>query len=188
MPLNHRVFWGLAASLLAAAGCAGTTTEADTAKGLGLPPWTGMDKDLFADEIDPAAMGMVASKSPRKDQTLWARAQQAEIVGRVRVQTVTVDTGVGDSTYHLGLQFANPLLADTKLEERVFEVTIEIGDPAYGLVKTQDTALQGRTFVGFIKRFATPDDEIDNHFYLAADSAEVAAVVQEAVAVKEVTR
>jgi hypothetical protein len=55
-------------------------------------------------------------------------------------------------------------------------------------VRALDTGLQGRTFVGFVKRFAGTDDEVDVHFYLAPDSADVAAVVQEAVAIQEVSK
>jgi hypothetical protein len=175
-----------ATALLAGASCAGTDLPAGEAKKLGLPQWKGTDKDLFGDELDPAALGILPPSPPKKDQVLRARSQQAEMVGRVRVQTVTVDTRGGQGSYHLGLRFASPLLAPTELEDRDFEVSVEAGDPAYGLVKAQDTGLQGRTFVGFIKRFAGVDDEIEIHFFLAPDSAEVAAVVQEAVALKEV--
>ncbi|MFO0547518.1 MAG: cobalamin ABC transporter substrate-binding protein [Polyangiaceae bacterium] len=177
----------LALSLAPAWACSNSSPQPQSAKTLGLPQWQGMDRDLFNDEIDPAALGIMPAQSARKDQILWARSQQAEIVGRVRVQTVTVDSRGGDSTYHLGLRFADQLLADTLLEDRDFEVTVDPGDPSYGLVKAQDTGMQGRTFVGFIRRFAGADDEIDVHFFLAPDSAEVAGVVKEAVAVKEVS-
>lgn len=181
---------GLLTLVLAGPGlaCSSGGTTVQSAKTLGLPLWNGTDRDLFGDEIDPASLGFLAPKSPRKDQALWARSQQAEIVGRVRVKTVTADSRGGESTYHLGLQFANPLLGESKLEEREFEITVEPRAPAYGLVKAQDTAMQGKTFVGFLKRFAGPDDEVAIHFYLAPDSADVAAVVQEAIAVKEVVK
>lgn len=168
--------------------CSSGEVQVQSAKTLGLPQWVGTQRDLFGDEIDPASLGFLPPKPPRKDQMLWARSQQAEIVGRVRVKTVTVDSRGGQGTYHLGLQFANPLLGETKLEEREFEVTVEPRSPAYGLVKAQDTGLQGKTFVGFLHRFAGADDEVEVHFYLAADSADVAAVVQEAIAVKEVVK
>jgi len=155
------------------------------AKSLGLPAWVGTDRDLFGDELDPSALGILPAKPARKDQVLWARSQKAELVGRVRVKTVTVDSRGG---YQLVLLFAQPLLAPTELEEREFEVHVEPGDLSYGLVKAQDIGLIDKTFVGFIKRFAGADDEIAIHFYLAPDSAEVAAVVQEAVAVEEVTK
>ncbi len=177
-----------AALLLAAPACSSNQPPVGAAKQLGLPAWVGMDRDLFSDEMDPSALGILPPKPARKDQVLWARSQQAEVVGRVRVQTVTADSRGGQATYTLGLRFANPLLAPTDLEQRDFEVVVEPTDLSYGLVKAQDTGLQGKTFVGFIKRFTGKDDEIEVHFYLAPDSAEVAAVVQEAVAVKEVTR
>ena len=181
--------FGLLGALSALGGCAGADTpEPESAANLGLPNWVGTDKELFDDQIDPAALGLMPSSSGRRDETLWARAQQAEIVGRVRVQTVTVDSRGGDSTYHLGLRFANELLGPTALEEREFEVTIEPRDPAYGIAKALDTGLHGRTFVGFLKRFAGADDQVDVHFFLAPDSAEIAKAVQEAVAIKEVRK
>ncbi len=197
LPAHRRIsLWALgfqgilAITAAGASGCAGADTgEPQSARSLGLPNWAGQDKELFDDQIDPAALGMVASSnSTRRDEALWARAQSAEIVGRVRVQTVTVDTKAGEQKYHLGLQFANELLGPTKLEERVFEVTIEPRDPAYGIAKALDTGLHGRTFVGFLKRFAGADDQVEVHFFLAPDSAEVGKAVQEAVAIKEVRR
>ena len=171
------------------AGCAGEEGSGPkSAKALGLPNWVGTDKDLFDDQIDPAALGFMPGKTARKDEILWARAQASEITGRLRIQTVTVDSRGGDARYHLGLRFANQLLAPTDLEEREFEVTIDVRDPAYGVAKALDTGLQGRTFVGFLKRFAGADDQVEVHFFLAADSAEVAAAVQEAVAIKEVRK
>ncbi|MBL9020948.1 MAG: cobalamin ABC transporter substrate-binding protein [Myxococcales bacterium] len=178
-----------AGSLAAVGGCAGADSpEPQSAKTLGLPNWVGTDKELFDDQIDPSALGLMPSQLGRRDETLWARAQQAEIIGRVRVQTVTVDSRGGDSTYHLGLRFANELLGPTDLEDRDFEVTIEPRDPAYGIAKALDTGLHGRTFVGFLKRFAGADDQVEVHFFLAPDSAEIAKAVQEAVAIKEVRK
>lgn len=182
----------LAVSLIAAipvvSACSGSDGSGPvSARASGLPPWQGTDRDLFGDEIDSAALGFIPPKNPRKDQALWARSTAANVVGRVRVQTVTVDTRGGDATYHLGIRFADPVLAGANDPDRDFEVTIEPRDPAYGLVKALDTGLQGKTFVGFVKRFAGADDEVEVHFYLAPDSAEVASVVQEAVAVREVS-
>ncbi len=168
-------------------GCGATEGPGPvSARASGLPPWQGTPKDLFGDEIDSAALGFIPPKNPRKDQSLWARSTASEVVGRVRVQTVTVDSRGGDATYHLGIRFAEPVLAGS-IPDREFELTIEPRDPAYGLVKALDTGLQGKTFVGFVKRFASPEDEVEVHFYLAPDSAEVASVVQEAVAVREVS-
>jgi len=169
---------------LSGLGCGGSGAGA-ALSGASFPVWQGGDRELFGDQIETAAIGLGGGLNPRSDKALWARSTAAELVGRARVQTVTVDTRAGKVHYHLGLRFAEPLLAPSELTERDFELTVEPTDPAYGLVKSLDTALQGRTFVGFLKRFRGADDEIDLHFHLAADSAEVAKVVQEAVALKE---
>lgn len=165
-------------------GCSGSGAGAGPS-GASFPAWQGGDRELFADQIETAAIGLGGGLNPRSDKALWARSTAADLVGRARVQTVTVDSRAGKVHYHLGLRFAEPLLAPSEIAKRDFEVTVEPTDPAYGLVKSLDTSLQGRTFVGFLKRFRGADDEIDLHFHLAADSAEVAKVVQEAVALKE---
>lgn len=169
-------------------GCAATTPDADTAAKLNLPRWDGQLRELFPNEIDPAALGLGAAKAvSRTDRTLWARATTSDVVGRARVQTVTVDTRIGVDTYRIGIEFATPTLATPKTTESTFELTIAPSDPAYGMVKALDNRLQGKTFVAFVKRFAGADDEIEVHFYLSPDSADVAKVIQEAVAVQEVS-
>ncbi len=145
-------------------------------------------RELFPNEIEPAALGLgAAKKASRSDRTLWARATTADVVGRARVQTVTVGSRGGIETYQLGIQFASPTLAMPKTEEKTFELTIGPNDSAYGMVKALDSRMQGRIFVAFVKRFAGADDEVVVHFYLAPDSADVASVIQEAVAVQEVS-
>lgn len=183
--LSVLLLLGAAAVALPSLGC-GAGGAGSGLSGASYPVWEGADRELFGDQIEAAAVGLGGGLNPRSDKTLWARSTAAEVVGRARVQTVTVDTRAGRVVYHLGLRFAEPLLAPSELSQRDFEVTVEPTDPAYGLVKSLDTALQGRTFVGFIKRFRGADDEIEHHFHLAADSAEVAKVVQEAVALKEI--
>lgn len=167
-------------------GCSSTDEVVVSAKTLGLPPWQGEDRRLFGDEVDPAALGLMPPSAPRKDQSLWLRAQQAELAARVEVRTFTLESTRG-GTYRLGLRVVQPL-AESSMQEQEFEVIVDPGDPAYGLVKTQDALIQKRVFVGFFKRFAAPDDEVAIHFYMAVDSPEIAAVVQEAVALKEVNK
>lgn len=167
-------------------GCAAAEGGADSATSLGLPAWQGEDRRLFSDELDPSSLGLMASGSPRKDQALWLRAQKAELVARVQVRTFTVESTRG-GTYRLGLLVVQPL-AESKLQDTKVDVSVDPGDPAYGLVKAQDRLIKERLYIGFFKRFAGADDEIVFHFYLTADSAEVAQVVQEALALQEVNR
>jgi hypothetical protein len=167
-------------------GCAAAEGDALSANSLGLPPWQGDDRRLFADELDPASLGLMASGSPRKDQALWLRAQKAEIIARVQIRTFTVESTRG-GTYRLGLLVVQAL-AESALQDTKIDVSVDPGDPAYGLVKAQDRLIKERPYIGFFKRFAGPDDEIVFHFYLTADSAEVVQVVQEALALKDVNR
>jgi hypothetical protein len=182
-PKTLLVAISLAASV--GSGCVGESTpEHATTK---LPKWDGSLKLLYNNEIDPAAVGLSPAKSPRADKTIWSRATTADLIGRVRVQTVTVDRRMGVETYHLGVQFANPVLWGQPPASQV-ELEIRPGDPAYGLARALDSSLKGRLFVAFVKGFTGNDDETEFHFYLAPDSGEVARVVQEALALEEVGR
>jgi hypothetical protein len=167
-------------------GCSSMDEVVVSAKTLGLPPWQGEDRRLFGDELDPAALGLMPPSAPRKDQSLWLRAQQSELTARVEVRTFTLESTRG-GTYKLGLRVIQPL-AEATMQELEFEVSVDPGDPAYGLLKTQDALIQKRTYIGFFKRFAAPNDEVAVHFYMTVDSPEIAAVVQEAVALKEVNK
>lgn len=195
--LSHHARGGVGPAIVALAlalgvpalGCGASGPEAQSAKKLNLPKWDGVLRDLFSNEVEPAAMGLGAPKvASRTDRTLWARATASDVVGRARIQTVTVDRRAGVETYRLGIQFATPTLASPRTDDTTFELTITPSDPAYGMVKALDTRVQGKTFVAFVKRFAGADDEIEVHFYLSPDSADVAKVIQEAVAVQEVSR
>lgn len=180
------VFAGLTVLAGAATGCAGSETDLQSAASLGLPGWTGEERKLFADEMDPAALGLSASSAARKDPALWARAQRGELVAVVSVKTFTLESTRG-GTYRVGLKVEQPLAQPT-ITDPVLEISVDPGDPAYGLFKAQDTLLQNRRFVGFFKRFAAADDQVAVHFYLTAESPDVLAVIQEAVALKDVNR
>lgn len=182
---------------LVLSGCAADEPEVQAPKRGPLPKWQGQLRDLYPNEIDPSALGFGVAETnvkgaPTKwhnDRVLWARSTSADIVGRVRIQTVTVDTRKGTDTYRLGVQFATPTLSTPTFDDyATVELTVSPSDSAYGMVKALDTRMQGKTFVAFVKRFAGPDDEIEVHFYLSPDSSEVAKAVQEAVAVEEVSK
>lgn len=181
----------LAAALLVAAAapaCGEATTEAASPAALGLSPWADRARVVFDDNIEPAAVGFTMDiPSARGDKFLRERALTAELVARLRVQTVTVETVGDDSTYHLGVQVATPALApNPRIEDKVLELVIKPTTPAYGIAKALDQRLQGLTFVGFVSRFASPDgQEVELHWHLAPDSADVASAVKEAVALAE---
>jgi len=156
--------------------------------GAGLPRWEGHALEVFDDNIDPAAVGLsLDGPSPRNDAHLRERAQTADVVARVRVQTVTVDSSGDHQTYHLGVQVGYPTLTDPKVPDRTFELSIKSTSGAFGIARSFDSRLRGQTFVGFIKRYGTEDGEVAVHWHLAPDTAAVAAAIKEAVVLGEVS-
>lgn len=180
----------LAALLLGVVGpaCGESSTEAASPAALGLSPWQDRARVVFDDNIEPASVGFTLDvPSPRSDKFLRERALTADLVARLRVQTVTVETAGEDSTYHLGVQVATPALAPgPKIQDRVLELVIKPTTPAYGIARALDQRIQGLTFIGFVSRFASADgQEVELHWHLAPDTADVAAAVKDAVALAE---
>lgn len=193
---GSRKRWGRPSGLVAASlwlvtsaalstGCGEAATEAKKPASLGLPAWDDHNRAVFDDNIDPAAVGYTMdAPSARADRFLRERAQTAELVARLRVQTVTIDTIGDDSTYHLGVQVGMPTLGpNPKIEERTLELVIKPQSPAFGIAKALDQRMQGVTFIGFISRFASADGaEIELHWHMCPDTQDVADAVKEAEA------
>jgi hypothetical protein len=177
----------LAASALAVQGCGPGQDAQSASAGESLAPWLGHDREVFDDGIDPVAVGLSMDTSPRADPFLRERAQTADVVARVKVTTVTVDTVGDDSTVHLGILVGNPPLRTPKIPEQTFELLIRPKDRAFGIARAFDARLQGLIFVGFLKRFAGPDGEPEIHWHLSADTPEVVAAVKDAVALAELS-
>jgi hypothetical protein len=178
----------LAASTLAAPGC-GPSQDAQSATAVdGLPSWLGHEREVFDDGIDPAAVGLsMEGPSPRNDPFLKERALTADVVARVKVTTVTVDSVGDDSMVHLGILVGDPPLRTPTIPDQRFELLIRPSGRAFGIAKAFDARLQGLIFVGFLKRFAGPDGEAEIHWHLSADTPEVVAAVKDAVALAELS-
>jgi hypothetical protein len=180
----------LAVALAASsAGCGGPARPAGGGEdGQLLPPWDAHAQAIFDDSIDPAAVGLtLEGPSPRSDRFLRERAQTADVVARVRVSTVTVDSIGDESTYHLAIQIGYPPLATPKVADRTFELIIRPRGSAHGIAKAFDARLRGLTFIGFVRRFAGEGGEPEVHWHLSPDTAEVAEAVKEAVALGELS-
>lgn len=153
-----------------------------------LPKWEGRPRQIFDDNIDPAAVGLsMDGPTPRNDAFLRERAQTADVVARVRVQTVTVDSVGDQKTYHLGIQVGIPTLTAAKAPDRSFELSIKPTSGAFGIAKAFDSRLRGQTFIGFVKRFTTEDGEVEVHWHLSSDTAEVVDAIKEAVALQGIS-
>jgi hypothetical protein len=169
-------------------GCGGPGSAAgpSTAR-RDFPPYQGQARTLFDDLIEPNAVGLadVASK-PRTDPVLRARVQAAEAVARVRVATVSVDSAGGKPIYRISLDLGGGTIVRRGFTDQRVEISVRSDSPAFGVVKWLDTRLIGRTFMGFFRRYAGPED-IELRFHLSPDSPEVYAAVKEAATLSEVS-
>jgi len=80
-----------------------------------------------------------------------------------------------------------PTLTEAKVPDRTFELSIKPTSGAFGIARAFDSRLRGQTFVGFVKRYSSEDGELEVHWHLSPDTAEVVAAVKEAVALREVS-
>src|SRR6185295_8699030 len=95
--MSQRVTTLLTLPLVLAAGlgvgCGGPDQPAKSGGGGDLPRWEGHAVQVFDDNIDPAAVvTSLTGPATRNDTHLRERAQTADVVARVKVQTVTVDS------------------------------------------------------------------------------------------------
>ncbi len=169
------------------AGC-GVAGVRDGVNVAAFPAWDSRAQVLFDDVIDPVSLGLgVDGSNPRKDPVLKERARAAELVSRMRVSTVTVESLDDVRTYHLVVQVVPPPFGAPTVEETAFELVIGSAAPAYGIARAFDMRLRGASFIGFLRRFAGDGDEPRLHWHLSPDTAEVAAAVTDALALAELS-
>ncbi|MRG93460.1 cobalamin ABC transporter substrate-binding protein [Polyangium spumosum] len=169
-------------------GCGAASVQGD-ANTTAYPTWTGHDQVLFDDVVDAGALGLGADVSrAQKDPLLRERARASELVSRVRVSTVTVESLAEVRTYRLVLQVVPPPFGSPAFEQTAFELVIGPSAPSYGVAKAFDMRLRGASFIGFLRRFAGAGDEPSKlHWHLSPDTAEVAAAVTDALALAELS-
>ena len=153
---------------------------ATTPRGPVFDAYAGGWPTIFDDQIDPAAVGMSLSDAePADDPQLRPRVLEAELVARVRVQTVTRESIGAQLRYLLTLEVGQPPLTKPRWETATIELRIEAGAPAFTLVRGLDERMRGQTFVGFFRRFDEGGPQPVVHFHLTTDSAEVARAVEQ---------
>ncbi len=151
-----------------------------------LPPYEGEQLNLFDDQIDPAAVGLsLATTGPAQDPLLRSRATEADVVARMRVQTVIYDAVGAKSQYQISVQVGVPTLMPSEDHAASYDLVVERNTPSFGMVQSLENRLRGRTFIGFIRRFEG-DDGPEIHWHLTADTAEVAEVIQEIALLEQV--
>lgn len=171
---------------VAIGGCDGVHQPASKAPPK-LATYAGAFPSLFDDSIDPAAVGIADIVArPREDSSLRSRTQLAEVVARMRVSTVTVDSSGGQPLYHLQLSWVGAPLVERGFAETYLDLAVRPDSPAFGVVRWLDSRLIGKTFIGFARRFASAE-EPQIRFHLSPDSADVLAAVEQAKALSEVS-
>lgn len=174
------------AAVLAATPACG---KGATGPGQNLPPYTGHAVDLFDDGIDPDAVGfqVAPGEPPMSDTRLRERTQTGDAVVRARVLTVTEKREERRHTWQLGMHTVEHLAGSGPLDDN-FTLEVEDTDPGAPMVHAFEGGLVGKTFVAFVRAFASAvaADEWDEHFHLAADSPAVKQAVQAAVLLQQV--
>jgi len=112
------------------------------------------------------------------DPLLAPRVDTAELVARVRIQTVTIDVVGAIRRYTLSVQVGRPPLVQPKIDETSFDVEVGPEQLAYGVAERFGTELRGRTFVALVRRFAAPRG-LAYHFHFTADVAEVHEAIRQ---------
>lgn len=149
-------------------------------QGAVLVPYDAKAAGLFDDVIEPNAIGLFASPASREGRiVIEERTRLSHVVTRVRVQTVTSDLVNGAPVYHLVLAALDQPLAQAALPEGRVEIEVGPATPAYGIVKSVDAGLVGRSFVGFFRWFSG-GDEPRLFWHLSADDPEVVTAIREA--------
>jgi hypothetical protein len=174
--------------VVSAAACGGRSAGPASSTPQNLPVYAGNAIQLFDDRIDPTAVGLAdVTENPRTDAMLRARTQNAEVVGRTRVSTVSVDSAGGKPVYRLRFTFTEPPVVTRGFSGSDIEIAVREDSPAFGIVKWLDTKLIGHTFIGFFHRFAgTYEPEV--RFHLSPDDPRVMAAVRDASALNELIK
>jgi hypothetical protein len=98
-----------------------------------------------------------------------------------------VDSAGEQHTYHLGVFVGGSPLAEPKMKERSFELSIKPSSAAFGIARSLDANLRGKTFLAFVRRYTGDDGDTVLHWHLAAATPDVAAAVKEALVLQEVS-
>lgn len=180
----------LVAGCLALTACSDPPSAADPTTVTSWPPFDAHMSSLFNDAIHPSAVGLsLDGRSPAQDPLLGARAIAADLVARVKVSTVTRDKVGAKVTYYLNLLVGRPPLVESEWDVSSIELAIHQSTGAFGIVSSLDNSMQGRTFIAFVRRFASPDPAKEGpelHWHLTADTPEVAQAVAERSALGEI--
>ena len=163
--------------------------EEALAPGPALAPvaWEAEFKDSFDDGIDLNPLNLsVDPQVSAHDPKLRQRTRTAELVTRVKVRTVSRDGNGEHSFYRLGVLVAAQALITRHFAPETLELAIPDTQPGYEWFNSNQSTLQGRVFLLFIRRFQGLDGPV-MHWHLMDPSAGLEAAVTTIVATDSLT-
>ena len=165
-----------------AASCAAASSRGGASGGDPAESYNRDSRRLFDDGFDPEAFGLVMTEvtDPKRDPVLRARAENADAVLLVRATTVSSVPGDTEPTYVVVFRI-DKVVRGSGAVGQTFPVEFGPSSRSYGLVRSGEGTLAGRTFLGFVKGFRGPDGGSDTHAHFAANNPMVAAAVDDAV-------
>lgn len=197
----------LAIGLLLGAGltACSITPLPRTAASSDLMAYEGQMAQLFDDSFEPAALGLDVRTGGETQQAavFQRRAEAADAVMRVRVTTVSSRPGGTEPGYNVTVSLGDLLGGKRPLEDTL-TLSISPQSASYGLVRSNEGTLAGKTFIAFLKAFRAPPRPADTattvpvggsggaavlnvpvlyerHAHFAADTREVATRVDKAL-------
>lgn len=164
-------------------GCGPSAPRAVSAVA-GLPEYTPAEAAVFGDTLSSTIFGLPAEIRPQDDPKLGERTRRADTVVLVRVSTISAESLAGVRGYSISIVAEGRPLSGQEPEGSI-ELHIGPGNPSLSRVQTADSALMGRRFLLFMKRYSD-DGEPRLHFHGEGDNPEVRKAIETAKALDAV--
>jgi hypothetical protein len=161
------------------AGCGSSSPRVVSAVA-GLPEYTPAEASVFGDTLSSTVFGLPPEVQPRDDAKLAARAQRADTIVGARVATVSAESLAGVRGYSISI-LPDPRPIAGENPESPIELRIGPGNPSLSRVQTAGTALMGRRFLVFLRRYSD-GGEPALHFHGEADNPDVRKAIDSAKA------
>lgn len=167
--------------LLAAAlafGCAQTTQGAALSE---LPPYTQDAARLFDDAFSQAVLDLPERSTPDARRRFAARVREADVIGVVKVQTVSSEGGGAYVRYTLSCSWQSAVKGDP---QGAVELQVDPNNPSFAAISGHDSRLIGRELVLFIKLF-NESGQGTFHFHAEAHNTQISDQIQRELALIE---
>ncbi|MBM4357164.1 MAG: hypothetical protein FJ096_03555 [Deltaproteobacteria bacterium] len=132
---------------------------------------------LFDDAISPTVIGLsLAGFAAGSDPALVERTQQAELIARVRVTTLSRDANGQRARYVLTVRIEPNRLVDQGIAAKQLDLVVPEDSPSFSLIDNQESFFRGARFVLFARRFGGQDGP-ELHWHAVADTEEAARAI-----------